>query len=58
MQKTWYSIKSGFKVGLIEKLRFEKKLKELRELNMWTSGDIPDKENNKCKGPMAGASVF
>lgn len=39
-------------------MRFEKNVKEVRELNKWISGDVPDKENSKCKGPTAGASVF
>lgn len=45
-------------MGLIEKMRFQQNLEEVRELNKWVSGDIPGKEKSKSKDPKAGAIVL
>ena len=56
--QTGCSIKSDAKAGLIEKMRFQQNLKEVRELNKWVSGDILDKEKSKSKDPKAGPMCF
>lgn len=55
--QTGYSINSGVKVDLYERMRFEQKLKEVKELSRWVSGDVPGKENIKRQEPMCFRST-